>query len=44
MSPSAKVIEVVAQHFNPATVIRHSGFCAMDKKRQADCYQGPDVV
>ena len=44
MSPSAKVIEVVTQHFNPATVIGHTGFCAMDKKRQADCYQGPDVV
>jgi len=28
----------VTQHFNQATVIGHTGFCAMDKKRQADWY------
>ena len=28
--PSVKIIEVVTQHFNQATVIGHTGFCAMD--------------
>ena len=42
--PSVKIIEVVTQHFNQATVIGHTGFCAMDKKQQADWYQRLDVV
>jgi hypothetical protein len=42
--PSVKIIEIVTQHFNQATVIGHTGFCAMDKKWQADWYQRLDVV
>lgn len=42
--PSVKIIEVVTQHFNQATVIGHPGFCGMDKKRQAGYYQRLDVV
>ncbi len=30
----AKVVFVVAQHFNQTLVIRHTGFCAVGKKRQ----------
>lgn len=41
---SVKIIEVVTQHFSQPTVIGHTGFCAMDKKRQADWYQQLEVV